>query len=89
LFKFINKIKKVSRKIYHNGDKIDSLKDSTEKHLKRQNLKIDELLDTLIELQKLNDVQHENEELVKSIMILWEFIKLTSKYIGESSQFKI
>lgn len=95
MFKFIKDISKIKERFKKSDKKIDNLgkvtkennenisvfKKETDKHFKKQDMKLDELLDTLIELQEANELQEENENLVETIMLMLDAINVVSKYL--------
>lgn len=81
MLKIITRVKEISKGIRNNGDKIDEFKKTTEKNLKKQSMKIDELLETVVELQEGNEAEYQNEELLKTVMVLLDSVHLISTYI--------
>jgi molecular chaperone GrpE (heat shock protein) len=99
MFKFIKDIKELKEKMnsnYNNIEKlekmtkkstenIDTLKKKTNRHFIKQDLKTEEVLDTLIDLYDMNKLEEENENLVNTTMLLLDSIHLISNYLKKET----
>ena len=63
-------------------DNIKELKNNIEKHFKKQNMKSDELLETMIELQEINEIEKEHDVLIETIIVLHESLNLIHQNIS-------
>lgn len=99
MFKFIRDIKELKENVKYsdnnisalkeitteNNDTIDNLRENTANHFRKQDMKIDELLDTLIELQDINKLQEENEILAETVVMMLNSMHLISDYLKNDS----
>lgn len=95
MFKFMKDIKELKYKAKKSDENIEKLKEKskkndnhinkinldTTKHFRKQDMKIDELLETLIELQDINELQEENENLVESVVMMLNSVHMISDYL--------
>lgn len=103
MFKFIKDIKALKEKVkdshetlsnlekiaIKNNNSISGLEKNTGTHFKKQDIKIDEILDTLIDLQDINKLQEENEILVDTVMVMLESIHLINNYLKNETIDKV
>lgn len=83
MLNIIKKFKNKKNMAIEEENHIQELKNNIEKHFKKQNLKTDELLETLIELQEINEIEKEHDILVETVIVLLESLSLISKNIND------
>lgn len=99
MFKFIKDISKIKENVKKSDKKVDKIekftksnneditkfKKGTNRHFKKQDMKLDELLETVLELQDTNKLQEENENLVETVVLMLDSINLISKYLKKDN----
>jgi molecular chaperone GrpE (heat shock protein) len=86
MFKILKKFKSraAEKNEIEETENLIELKNNIEKHFKKQNLKVDELLDTIIELQESNEIEKEHNMLIETIIVLHESLNLIQQNINDN-----